>query len=148
MEKVQRRLVRALSDVRGATYEEKLRDAGLTTLQERRERGDLIETYKTLRGFNRVKVENWFTMESESARATRRTASVTEEGVVRKEYVVVEELARLEIRRNFFTVRAAKAWNRLPEEVKQQNSINSFKNALDRWKEGNPPQDRDAEEER
>ena len=31
MEKVQRRLVRMLSDARGDTYEEKLRDAGLTT---------------------------------------------------------------------------------------------------------------------
>ena len=93
-----------------------------------------------------MQVDNWFTLENENARATRRTTSVSEEGVTRKENVIVEERARLEVRRNFFTTRAAKAWNKLPEEVKTQRSINSFKNALDRWREGNPPEDRDAGE--
>ena len=53
MEKIQRRLVRvvrALSDVRGETNEKKLRDAGLTTLKERRKRGDAIETFKKRNG--------------------------------------------------------------------------------------------------
>ena len=36
LEKVQKRLIRSLSNIRGATYEEKLEDAGLTTLAERR----------------------------------------------------------------------------------------------------------------
>ena len=36
------------------TYEEKLQDAGLTTLTERREREDAIETFKTNKGFKRV----------------------------------------------------------------------------------------------
>ena len=35
-------------DVKGATYEEKLKDAGLTTLEKRRERGDAIEAFKTI----------------------------------------------------------------------------------------------------
>ena len=56
LEKVQKRLVRALSDVRGDNYEEKLRQAGLTTLKRRRERGDLIETYKVLSGVYDVQV--------------------------------------------------------------------------------------------
>ena len=30
---------------------------GLTTLKERRKRGDMIETYKTMNGFNRVKIK-------------------------------------------------------------------------------------------
>ena len=47
--KVPERLVRLLLDVKGDSYEEKLRDAGLTTLAERRKRGDLIETFKTLK---------------------------------------------------------------------------------------------------
>ena len=54
IEKVQERMIRMLSDVKGKTYEEKVADAGLTTLRERRVRGDAIETSKTMNGFNRV----------------------------------------------------------------------------------------------
>ena len=54
LEKVQHRLIRMLSNVRGKTYEEKLADAGLTTLKASRERGDAIEAYKTMNGFNNV----------------------------------------------------------------------------------------------
>ena len=54
IEKLQERMIRMLSDVRGKTYEEKVADAGLTTLRERRVRGDAIETSKTMNGFNRV----------------------------------------------------------------------------------------------
>ena len=44
------------------------------------------------------------------------------------------ESARLEVRKNFFNVRAAKAWNDIPQTVKEQTSVNAFKNAYDRWK--------------
>ena len=35
LEKVQKRMIRLLSNVRRTTYEEKIKDAGLTTLKER-----------------------------------------------------------------------------------------------------------------
>ena len=35
-------------DKKGGTYEERLESIGLTTLVERRERGDAIETFKTM----------------------------------------------------------------------------------------------------
>ena len=54
LERVQQRMIRLLSDVRGKTYEEKLKDVGLLPLTERRERGDAIEAFKTLNGFNNV----------------------------------------------------------------------------------------------
>ena len=134
MEKVQERMVRMLSDSRGGTYEEKLQDAGLTTLTERRARGDAIETFKTLKGFNKVDKDKWFNIEQSDTRATRRNTEVTEEGEIRRENVLVEESARLEVRRNFFTVRASKQWNEIPDKVRNQSSINAFKTAYDRWK--------------
>ena len=133
LERVQGRMIRMLSDVRGTTYEEKLKDVGLTTLEERRKRGDAIETFKTLKGMNRVNKEKWFTREAEDSRATRRNTEVTEEGERRRSDMLVVEKARLEIRKNFFNIRAAKAWNEIPEEVKNQGSINAFKNAYDKW---------------
>ena len=38
------------------------------------------------------------------------------------------------MRRNFFTVRASKQWNEIPDKVRNQSSINAFKTAYDRWK--------------
>ena len=52
LEKVQRRLVRMISDKKGRTYEEQVESVGLTTLTERRLRGDMIKTFRTLKGFN------------------------------------------------------------------------------------------------
>ena len=126
-------MVRMLSDVRGRTYEEKLRDAGLTTLEDRRARGDAIETFKTLKGINGVRKENWFTMEPEGSRPTRRNTEVTEEGERRISELLIVDKARLEIRTNFFNIRAAKAWNGIPETVRNQGSVNAFKNAYDKW---------------
>ena len=39
LENVQKRCVKMMSDVQGETYEEKLKDAGLQLLKERREKG-------------------------------------------------------------------------------------------------------------
>ena len=52
-----------LADGNGRSYEEKFKDAGLTSLVDRRERGDAIETFKTMNGFNNVKKEEWFMLE-------------------------------------------------------------------------------------
>ena len=106
----------------------------MTTLTERRIRGDAIEAFKTLKGFNRVDKNKWFQIETQDTRPTRRNTEITEEGEVRKENVLVEEAARLETRRNFYNVRAAKTWNSIPDKVRNKTSINAFKTAYDNWK--------------
>ena len=69
-----------LCDVRGKTYEEKLNSAGLTTLAERRARGDMIETFKTMRGFNRVNREEWFKIQVESEHRPTRMNTIMVDG--------------------------------------------------------------------
>ena len=134
LEKVQERFIRLLSDVRGGTYEEKVKKAGLTTLVERRERGDAIEAFKTLNGFNRVNKDDWFFIEEDETRPTRRNTTIEDGNATRRKNVLKEESARLEIRRNFYNVRAAKTWNQIPDNVREQKSVNSFKTAYDNWK--------------
>ena len=137
MERVQERLVRLLSDVRGESYEEKLKDAGLTTLRERRRRGDAIEAYKTLEQINKVDATKWFRVIGEEARPLRSNTEM-EGGNEKRKNVLEVERARLEIRKNFFVVRAAMTWNSLPETVKAAKTINGFKNAYDAWTQKQP----------
>ena len=51
MEDIQRSFTRMIDGVGWLTYENRLESLGLTTLLERRARGDLIETFKILNGF-------------------------------------------------------------------------------------------------
>ena len=48
--KVQRRATKLIPGIANLSYEEKLRELKLTTLEDRRIRGDLIEVYKKLNG--------------------------------------------------------------------------------------------------
>ena len=133
LEKVQERFIRQLSDAKGSTYEEKAKDAGITTLRRRRRRGDAIETFKVLNGFSKVEKDEWFEEVGEAARPTRANTTITSEGQIKKEKVLKVGSAKLEVRKNFFSIRAASSWNELPEKVKMQTSVNAFKNAYDAW---------------
>ena len=127
-------MMRMVSDKRGKTYEEQLHNVGLTTLAERRLRGDLIQTFKVVNGISRVEKTEWFNLrENEEVRATRANTCITNEGPSRRPNVIHLENVRLETRKNFFNIRVAKEWNRIPDSVKQQQSVNAFKNAYDKW---------------
>ena len=52
LEKIQRRATKLIPELRDLTYEERLKECGLTTLETRRLRGDQIEVFKILNGYN------------------------------------------------------------------------------------------------
>lgn len=137
LEKVQRRLIRMISNVKGSTYEEKLKDAGLTTLKDRRERGDLIEAYKTLNGFNNVIKASWFEIKDpvQNHHSTRSTTTMGDEGDGVNRVSIARERARTEFRNQTYRFRTARGWNALPDNVRNAKSINAFKNAYDAWKQ-------------
>ena len=139
LEKVQKRLIRSLSNVRGVTCEEKLKVAGLTTLKERRKRGDLIEAFKTLNGLNNVEKSEWFSIaEPEEARpSTRSNTNVDGEVELKRPCVLLKERARTEMRNNSFRFRVQRSWNDLPDNVRLAKSTNAFKNAYDAWTQNN-----------
>ena len=51
-----------VAGLKGRTYEQKLVEVGLTTLEERRVRGDMIQTFRILNGIDQVEPGTWFTM--------------------------------------------------------------------------------------
>jgi len=121
LEKVQARATRLIKDCKGLSYENRLKVAGLTTLSERRIRGDLIEVFKILKGFSNVDYKTWFELSVDS-----RTRGHS--------YRLVKSRSRLDIRKNFFSQRVVNGWNSLPSEVVEAESVNAFKNRYDRYK--------------
>ena len=123
MEAVQRRAVKAVTNLQGRTYEERIKELGLDTLEERRKRGDLITAYKVLAGKDNVDPATWFTPcdRREGATTRRQTGHLN----------VETPQWRGEVRRNFWSVRVCNPWNDLPDEVKRAETLNGFKNAVD-----------------
>ena len=46
---------------------------------------------------------------------------------------LVVPFSRLDLRKNFFTVRGSTIWNSLPDEVRHSDSVNNFKNKYDSY---------------
>lgn len=118
LEKIQRRATKIITECRGLSYEDRLKVTGLTTLEERRNRGDMIEVFKTIKGLNKVNHQNFFKFSNNT-----RTRG--------HKYKLEKNRARLEIRRNFFSNRVVNLWNKLPEHVISANTVNNFKNKYD-----------------
>ena len=111
-----------MSDVSGS-YQERLQQLNLTTLEDRRRRGDAIEVFKWLRGFLNVDRDSILELKEISNPRTRHDQTFMP---------LVVPHARLDLRKNFFSVRGAKLWNCLPSSMRASNSINMFKNEYDR----------------
>ena len=110
-----------INDCKNLSYENRLKCTGLTTLSERRIRGDMIEVFKILKGFSKVNYNTWFKLS-----INNRTRGHS--------YKLVKSRSRLDIRKNFFSQRVINAWNSLPSEVVEAESINAFKNRYDKSK--------------
>jgi hypothetical protein len=118
LENVQKRAVNMIVGLRGQTYEDKLRELNLFSLTKRRLRGDLIETFKILKGFDKIDSTKFFTLATSNTR-----------GHSLKLY---KKNVNSNIRKFFFTQRVVEVWNRLPQSVVEAVSVNSFKDLLDR----------------
>ena len=100
------------------SYEGRLRELGLFSLQQRRLRGDLLAAFQYLKGAYRKDGEGLFTRVCSDR--TRGNSSKVKEGRF-----------RLDIRKKFFTMRVVKHWHRLPREAVAALSVEVFKARLD-----------------
>ena len=101
-------------------YEERLERLNLFSLHYRRMRDDMIQTYKTISGLEDVNSSQFFV----------RSNMENLLGHSLKQYK--EHFLKV-IRKEFFSQRVIDEWNGLPEEVVKANTLNSFKNSLDKY---------------
>ena len=106
------------------SYKEKLTELYLRSLRARRTYLDMVQTFKIIKGFDRVDSETWFNLVGPNiVRPTRLTNC---------EFNIIPARSNLDIRRNFFTNRVTATWNSLPIELKGARSVASFKAGLDK----------------
>ena len=103
-------------------YEDRLHQLNLWSLEERRNRADLVEMFKICKGQSGIKLEDMFDLST--MQSTRGHLLKIRKGC-----------CRLDSRKYFFSERVISRWNSLDQEVVEANTVNAFKGQLDRLRQ-------------
>ena len=115
LEDVQRRYTRLIDGIGLLTYRERLQKLQITTLLERRCCGDLIETFKITKNLTDY---------------GRDLFQISRTG----QHLVAPSNKRNKFQREFFSQRVLSYWNKLPNRVKNCDTVNGFKNNMETYK--------------
>ena len=116
LEAVQSKATAMVWGLKHRNSEERRKQLGLMTLDQRRERGDLIEVFKILKGHTKIDPALFWEVR-EARNGARLVKSRAENG--RRQ------------RQSFFSYRVIQKWNLLPEDLRRAPSLDSFKTKLD-----------------
>ena len=114
IEKVQRDFTRLIKDIGLLPYRDRLKELELTTLLERRMRGDLIETFKILKGINNYGSNLYNVSRGGSKLLFTSNNNSSKSG--------------------FLSNRVVSFWNKLPFTVRDAEDVIQFKCYLEKYK--------------
>ena len=118
LENAQRRATRLVPELKGLSYVERLKKLNLSTLEYRRNRFDLIQTFKILKNVDDIDANVFFKISTSNLRG--------------HELNLEKPRANKSIRLNSFGHRVANAWNSLPTEIIESKNVDVFKRKLDK----------------
>ncbi|KAL5254377.1 hypothetical protein ACHWQZ_G013979 [Mnemiopsis leidyi] len=121
LESVQRRFTRLIDEVGTLPYSRRLEILNLTTLAERRIRGDLIEAFKATSGLTEYG-QGLFRMSRSGLNLVSSNRCFKSATKVRN------------VQSSFLPERVIPFWNKLPSEVKNSTSVLNFKIGLESFK--------------
>ena len=125
IERVQRRATKLVKGMENKAYSERLEELKLPSLEYRRKRADVIQTYKIMNNIDRIDGKKFF----------KPCKEVRTRGHSKR---VEKTQCKSLVRRNAFSQIMANDWNALPDAVVMSGSINQFKARLERWWKNDP----------
>ncbi|KAF2344889.1 hypothetical protein FHG87_024355 [Trinorchestia longiramus] len=120
MEKVQCKVTKMIPTLHNPSYERRLQQLELIFLEQRRLRGQLIETYKYPNGFNNVTLERLFDRHNNVQ-------------IRNKGYKLITRTFTTSQALYFFSVEIIRPWNQLFESTVSAATVTTFKNHLDKF---------------
>ena len=117
IDRVQHRATRLVPGFDELSYEERLRRLKLPSLQYRRKRGDMIQTFKIMRGFDRIDPAVFFKFLP--SQVTRGHS-----------FKIHKQHAQRQVRSQSYSIRVINDWNNLPAHVVNAETVTSLRRGL------------------
>ena len=120
IERVQRRATKLVPEIAHLPYESRCRELKIQSLKDRRIRGDMIEVYRILKGYENIDYRKFFSLNDRMSRGHPLKLRYPDHW-------------RSQLRANFFSIRVISPWNALPSKVVEAPTVAAFKSRYDQY---------------
>ena len=124
IEQVQRRTTRLVPETKGLPYNSRLKELQLPTLNYRRQRTDVIQTFKIAKGIESVNDDCRYS-QCPSTLIFQKSTSIT-----RGHSEKLQTQSATDYKHYFFSTRVVKVWNYLSDHTVQARTITELKSRL------------------